>query len=682
MKKCLTPILSFVTLVSALGGQDRNGVGSSHSHVDPRLGIDLAGFDRAVRPQDDFFLYVNGAWLKNTPIPEDKSNYGVASKVADKAEADVRSIIEEAAGRVNPAGSVAQKVGDLYSSYINEPLAEKLGIGPISGELSTIDLIDSKAALLKHFAHLLQVGVDIPIGGYINQDARKSTEYAVYLNQSGLGLPDKEFYFKAEPKFQEIRRQYSAYIEKLFSLAGLDSPPQAAQRILELETAIAQHHWTRVENRDRQKTYNKKTMEALAQEAPGFDWKKFMEASGVRVPEVIVRQPSYFTALGKLLDEKPLSDWKDYLKWKILDENASLLNPVFVDAHFEFREKALSGVHHIRPRWKRGVGVVNAALGEAVGRIYVQRHFKPEAKAQMQKLVNNLTEAFRTGIQELDWMTPETKTQALKKLARFNTKIGNPDQWKDYSKLVIKKDELVQNLWRSARFEHDRSVSKLGKPIDRTEWLMTPQTVNAYYNPTMNEIVFPAAILQPPFFNLAADDAVNYGAIGAVIGHEIGHGFDDQGRRSDGDGNLSDWWTEADAREFSARSKKLVEQYSAYNPIDNLQVNGAFTLGENIGDLGGLTIAYRAYQLSLKGKPAPVIEGFTGPQRFFLGWAQAWRRKYRDEELRQRLVTDPHSPSQYRCIGVVSNMPEFYEAFGVKESDKMYRLPEGRVKIW
>lgn len=660
------------------------GLVADSSESKLQSGIDRENFDPATRPQDDFYGYVNGSWLQKTMIPEDKSNYGAATELFDESEENLRKIIEESARAAGkPAGSDAQKVGDFYLSYMDTARIEKSGLQPIEKDLAQIRQITKRQDLIKQFAHFNKIQVQTPFGFWVNQDLKNSTEYILYFNQSGLGLPDRDYYFKDDAKFQEIRRKYRAYIEKILTLGGQDNAAAQAGRIMEMETDLAQHHWTRVENRDRDKTYNKFALARLAGLTPDFDWSYFMQASDIaNAPEVIIRQPSFLEGFNGIFAKYSVEDWKSYCTWKLLDGAAPLLPQRFVDAHFEFRQKTLSGIEKNRPRWKRAVSGVNDVLGEVVGRIYVERHFKPEAKARMVELVENLKRAYRERIQQLDWMSPETKQQALAKLAKFNTKIGYPDKWKDYSQLVIKKDELVQNYLRSSMLEYRREIDKLGKPIDRQEWFMTPQTVNAYYNPAMNEIVFPAAILQPPFFNMDADDAVNYGAIGAVIGHEITHGFDDQGRKSDGDGNLRDWWTEQDAAEFKKRAGVLVEQYNGYNPVDSMYLNGELTLGENIADLGGLAIAYRAYQMSLQGKEAPVIDGFTGEQRFFLGYAQVWRRKYRDEELRRRILTDPHSPSRYRAIGVLSNMPEFYQAFGVKEGDPMHRSDAMRVKIW
>ncbi|MEL6823700.1 MAG: M13 family metallopeptidase, partial [Calditrichota bacterium] len=510
--------------------------------------------------------------------------------------------------------------------------------------------------------------VSKPFGFFINQDLKNSTEYALYLTQSGLGLPDRAYYLTESDKFNEYREKYIAYLAKLLTLAGETDVTAKASRIMEIETSIAEKHWSRKENRDRDKTYTKVAMADLPTMVPSFEWNLFFTAADIpELDSLIVRQNTYVESLGAIFSAYTLEDWKTYLKYKLVSSAAPYLSKEFVDARFDFYGTTLSGREENSPRWKRGVRTVNRTLGEVVGKVYVQKYFKPEAKERMDKLVNNLKAAFEVGIEELEWMSAETKKQALEKLSKFNTKIGYPDEWKDYSALSIDKNELLGNIKRARMLNHQREVDKLGGPIDRNEWFMSPQTVNAYYNPPMNEIVFPAAILQPPFFNLNADDAVNYGAIGAVIGHEISHGFDDQGRKSDGDGNLRDWWKEVDADEFNARTDIMIDQYSQYNPIDTLKINGQLTLGENIADLGGLTMAYKAYKISLEGKEAPVIDEFTGSQRFFLGWAQVWQGKYRDAALRQKLITGPHSPGEYRVNGIVANMPEFYEAFDVNE---------------
>jgi predicted metalloendopeptidase len=649
-----------------------------------KLGVEMKNFDTSVRPQDDFYKYVNGTWVKSAQMPADKVRFGTFIELTDKSEAALRSIIEEAAAQKDrQKGTDAQKVGDLYQSFMDTQRIESLGVEPIRADLRRIDSVKSTQDLPELFGELYRLGVQTPVMMFVNQDAKQATRYIVYMNQSGLGLPDREYYFKKEPGFPEKRAAYQAYAEKLLALAGEKDAAGAAKAILALETKLAEKSWDRVRNRDREATYNLKTVDELEKLTPGFSWKRYLKTVGAEnTPGVIVRQPDYFQAMADVLKQTPLPVIKQYLRFKVLDAYSPLLSKPFEELNFEFRDRTLKGQQEIRPRWKRGVEMVEFALGESVGKLYVERHFSPEAKKRMGELVENLRAAFKQGIDQLEWMSPATKAQAQDKLAKFKVKIGYPDKWRDYSKLEISADDLVGNDKRATAFEIQRNMDKLGKPIDRDEWGMTPQTVNAYYNPAMNEIVFPAAILQPPFFDLEADDAVNYGAIGGVIGHEFSHGFDDQGSRSDGDGNLRNWWTPEDKKAFEQRTAMLVEQYSSFKPIDELTVNGKLTLGENIGDLSGLTVAYRAYKLSLEGKQAPVIDGFTGDQRFFLGWAQVWRSLFRDDYLREMLLTNAHSPGPYRVNGIVRNMPEFYEAFGVKQGDGAWLPPEQRVKIW
>ncbi|UCF64534.1 MAG: M13 family metallopeptidase, partial [bacterium] len=626
----------------------------------PASGIDKANLDPSVRPQDDLYQYVNGKWLERTEIPSDRSNYGAFTELTEEAEKNIRLIIEDAAESARKeVGSETQQVGDFYLSYMDTLLIEKLGLTPLEADLTRIGQISSKNELVELMADFVQFGVQTPFYFYINQDLKQSDQYISYLHQSGLGLPDRDYYFSKDQKFQDIRIKYAEYIENLLNLAKVELASEEAQMIMQMETALATGHWTRVENRDRDKTYNKYTLENLEKLTPDFPWALYAEKAGIpQVTEMVVRQPSYLEQFNGLFKKHSLEEWKSYCTFKLLDGYAPLLNQQFVDLHFDFHGKTLSGTESLSPRWKRAVNTIDGTIGEAVGKLYVQKYFKPEAKERMVELVENLRKAYAERIKQLDWMGPETKDEALIKLAAFRPKIGYPDKWKEYTGLVVGKDELLQNYKRSNIFEYQREIAKLGKPIDRDEWFMTPQTVNAYYNPSMNEVVFPAAILQPPFFNLEADDAVNYGAIGAVIGHEMTHGFDDQGRKSDSEGNLRNWWQPEDEESFRKKARVLAEQFEQYVPIDTFRINGELTLGENIADLGGLTIAYYAYQMSLAGKEAPVIDGWTGEQRFFMGWAQFWRRKYRDEELRKRILTDPHSPSQYRIIGPMVNMPE------------------------
>jgi putative endopeptidase len=650
----------------------------------PKSGVDSSGFDMAVRPQDDFFRYVNGGWIARTKIPADRSAYGSFFALRDKSEESLRAILEKAAAGTDlSAGSEPHKIGDIYASFMDEARAEELGKKPIEAELAKVTAISDKPALVRAIASLGREGVTGLFDLTVSNDAKQSDRYIVYLNQGGISLPDESYYRDA--RFKPIREAFVAHVAKIFEIAGVSGPEAAADRVMAVETALAKHHWDRVKSRDRTRTYNKLDRNQLDSLAPGFDWAAWLKEYGSgSIDEVVVRQPEYFTAMAKLLDEMPLDDWKTWLKWHVLHQAAPYLSKPFADEDFAFFSKTLTGTPEIRPRWKRGVELVEKGMGEAAGKIYVAKHFPPEAKARMKELVANLIAAYRDDIASLEWMSPETRKRALDKLGKFNPKIGYPDKWRDYAGLEVKRDELLGNVKRAIAFEVDRRLSKLGKPVDRDEWGMTPQTVNAYYNPGMNEIVFPAAILQPPFFDMHADDAVNYGAIGAVIGHEIGHGFDDQGSKFDGVGNMTNWWTDPDRKEFEGRAKMLIEQYNSYEPaqLPGQKVNGAMTIGENIGDLGGLSIAYKAYKRSLEGREAPVLGGLTGDQRFFLGWAQAWRSKYRDAEVARRLATDPHSPPEFRCNGVLRNLPEFYAAFAVKEGDKLWLSPERRVRIW
>ena len=648
------------------------------------LGVDTAGFDRSVRPQDDFYKFVNGTWQKTTEMPADKSRYGSFEQLSDKSDAAIREIIDDAAAATDAApGSEIQKIRDYYSSYMDTVRIEELGAAPIQPVLARIEQVRSHADLPALLAELAWLGVGGPLGIFVGPDQKASTENTVYATQTGLGLPDREYYLKQDANFVELRKAYVAYIEQMLTLAGIDNAAAAAPRILDLETKIATIQWDRAKNRNRDLTYNKHTVAEFAALMPSFDWNAYLQGAGLgAATEIIVRQPDYVKALGDVIAQTPIEDWKSYLEMRVIAGAASMLSSDFVNANFAFNGRTLRGIPEMEPRWKRGVSQTEGALGEAVGKLYVERHFTQAARTRMGELVDNLRAAFAAGIPELDWMSPATQAEARDKLDKFTVKIGFPSEWEDYSKLEIRAGDLAGNRMRVARFEYEDMISRLGEPVDKTEWGMTPQTVNAYYNSVNNEIVFPAAILQPPFFDFTADDAVNYGAIGAVIGHEISHGFDDQGRKSDGVGNLRDWWTEADAKAFEERANKLVAQYSAYSPIEGMNVNGRLTLGENIGDLSGLAIAYRAYKISLDGKEAPVIAGFTGDQRFFMGWAQIWRNIYRDEEMRNRLLTDSHSLGMYRTNGVLVNMPAFYEAWGVKEGDRMYLEPEARIRIW
>ncbi len=652
----------------------------------PISGIDLQHIDTGVRAQDDFFDYLNGSWLKKTAIPADKASWGTFIQLRDDTQPQLRALIEAAQQEKNKkAGSEQQKIGDLYTSFMDQPRLEKLGYKPLAGELQRIRVLRDKKAIPSLMAHLSQIGVSVPYAVYVGQDSRASTRYATYIMQSGLGMPDRDYYLKKDDaKLADVRAKYERHIATTLGLAGARNPAPAAAAVLALETALAEVQWTKVDNRDPVKRYNKMDFTELAALTPGYDWKGALATAGVanKVDYVIVGQPSYMTGFAKVLENTELATWKAYFEWQLLRAYSDYLSKDFVDADFAFYGTALTGVTENRPRWKIGVSTVETALGEALGKQYVARHFPAERKARMEELVQNLMAAYKSSIDTLDWMGPETKREAQAKLAKFRPKIGYPSQWRDYSALMIKPDDLAGNIMRARTFAYNRGINKLGKPIDREEWGMTPQTVNAYYSSTMNEIVFPASILQPPFFDMRADDAVNYGAIGAVIGHEISHGFDDKGSQSDGDGNLRDWWTKEDRAKFQAKADMLVKQYGAYSPLPGYNVNGALTLGENIGDNSGVAIAYKAYKLSLGDKQAPVIDGLTGDQRFFMGFAQVWRTKMREAQQIVQVKTDPHSPGKFRANGTLMNQPAFYEAFGVKEGDKMYLPPKDRVTIW
>jgi putative endopeptidase len=648
-------------------------------------GVFLQNMDKSVRAQDDFYRYVNGQWLAVTEIPSDRSNYGAFTLLQDGAEQNLRHILEEAASANAPKGSEMQKVGDFYASFMDEAAIEAAGLKPIEAELDRIAKLTNKKELARHIGLSQRQYVNHPFAFYIAIDEKKSTQYVSTLFQTGLGMPDRDYYLSDDERLKSVRAKYGVYVKDLLALANTPNAEEAAKRIVDLETSLAKAHWTRVQNRDAEKTYNYYDMAALRKLMPSLDWDEFLAGANIppaKVAGMVVTQPSYFEALDRVIAQTPMETWREYFRYKLLSTYAPDLSAAFVNLHFDFNSRTVSGIQELKPRWKRGVETVENAIGELAGKVYVQRHFKPEAKERMDALVGNLKEAYAAGIDDLEWMTPETKKKAHAKLERFTTKIGYPEKWRDWSALEVRRDDVVGNDMRAAVVAFDREIAKLGGPIDKTEWLMTPQTVNAYYYPPANEIVFPAAILQPPFFNVEADDAINYGAIGGVIGHEISHGFDDQGRRYDGDGNLNDWWAPADNEEFTRRAKMLGAQYAALSPIEGLNLNADLTMGENIADLAGLAMAYRAYKLSLDGKEAPVIDGFTGDQRFFIGWAQGWARKYREDELRKRLLTDPHSPSEYRTNAVLMNVTEFHEAFNVKPGDKMYRAPQDRVEIW
>jgi putative endopeptidase len=646
------------------------------------FGISVEHMDRTVRPQDDFFSFVSGNWVKNTEIPADLVSYGSFTILREETADKVRAIVQHAASQKAPAGSIHQKVGDYYRAYMDTARIEQLGLQPLQGELSKIAAIASHKDLPAAFANFTTIGVRTPFSAGVSQDPKNSEVYIVSMGQSGLGMPDRDYYLRSDQKFGETRKAYEAYIAKMFELAKQPDPAGAAQRIVALETKLAEKHWDRARGRDRNATYNKFTRAELANLSK-FDWNTYFASVGLaHATEVVVRQPDYLQALDAIIAETPVGTWKEYMVFGLLNNFASELPRAFDQASFDFNGKVISGAQAQRSRDKRATSAVEGAVGDAVGKLYVEKHFNPAAKARMDELVKNLLAAFKVGIEELEWMSPATKAQAQDKLSKFKVKIGYPERWRDFTALEVKPDELIGNQIRAAKFRQKENVERLGKPVERWRWGFLPQTVNASYNSSNNEITFPAGILQPPFFNPDADDAVNYGAIGAVIGHEISHGFDDQGRKSDGDGNLRDWWTAEDAKKFEERAAKLGAIYESYSPVEGMKINGKLTMGENIGDLSGVAVAYRAYRMSLQGKEAPVIDGFTGDQRFFMGWAQVWRIKARDAALRNQLLTDSHSPGRYRAFVPLTNFDPFYAAFDIKPGDKMYRAPEERVKVW
>ncbi|MEV0669557.1 M13 family metallopeptidase [Mycobacterium sp. NPDC050441] len=655
-----------------------------------KSGIDLSHVDPQARPQDDLFGHVNGRWLTDYEIPADRATDGAFRLLHDRAEEQIRDLITQAAASGAAAGTDEQRIGDLYASFMDEQTIATRGLAPLLAELALIDGAADSDALSAVLGGLERTGVSGGAGVYVDTDSKDSTRYLLHMSQSGLGLPDESYY--RDEQHAEILAAYPGHIARMFTLVyGGDTAAnqsETAARIVALESKLAAAHWDVVKRRDADLTYNLRKFADLSTDAPGFDWTGWLGAIGTtpeKVSELVLRQPDYVSAFAALWASEDLEDWKAWMRWRVIHSRAGLLTDELVEENFDFYGRTLSGTEQNRDRWKRGVSLVEGLMGDALGKLYVQQHFPPEAKARMDELVANLREAYRVSINELDWMTPETRAKALVKLDKFTPKIGYPARWRDYSALVVERDDLYGNYHRGHVVNSDRELAKLGGPVDRDEWFMTPQTVNAYYNPGMNEIVFPAAILQPPFFDAQADDAANYGGIGAVIGHEIGHGFDDQGAKYDGDGNLVDWWTDADRAEFGVRTKALIDQYEQFSPRGlevSHHVNGAFTVGENIGDLGGLSIALLAYQLSLKGEEAPVIDGLTGVQRVYFGWAQVWRTKSRDAEAIRRLAVDPHSPPEFRCNGVIRNIDSFYEAFEVADSDELYLEPAQRVRIW
>lgn len=650
-----------------------------------RAGVDVAAFDTSVRPQDDFFRHTQGTWLKDVDIPSDRSSWGAFNVAQDKVEQQIRTLIEKAAQDPHAkAGSDGQKMGDFYNSFIDQKHRDELGLAPLKGELGRIAALRDKkelGALLAHFEH---IGVGSPLNLSVHQDNKDSTRYQADINQSGLGMPNRDYYLADDARLADVRAKYQAHIEKMLALAGHKDAAGEAASIVALETEIARAQWSAVENRDPVKGYNKVEIAKLGTLLPNFDWNAYLKGAGVagKDKSVNVSQPSYVAGLAAIIDKTPLPVWQSYFSFHLLAAYAPYLSQPFVDESFAFRGSVLSGAKVNRPLEKRAIAEINRDLGFVVGRAYVDAYFPAERKRQVEEMVHNFLAAFKERIETLDWMTADTKKQAQAKLAKINVKVGYPAKWRDYSSLAVKRGDLVGNVMRSREFAHQYQIAKLGQPVDRAEWHMTPQTVNAYYSPEMNEVVFPAARLQYPLYDPDAEPAVNYGAVGISIGHEISHAFDDQGAQFDGDGNLRNWWTKEDGEKFAARGKRLAAQYGAYSPVPGYTLNGELTLGENIADNAGAIMASRAYQIYLHGRPAPIIDGMTAEQRLFMGLAQARRGKARDAALIAQVKSDPHSPSEFRVNGSLRNHPGFYEAFDVKQGDKMYLAPEDRVIFW
>lgn len=660
---------------------------NSSSEPKKGVGIEVANIDSTAKPTDDFYQFVNGKWVKNNPIPESESRWGSFNELYEKNMAKLKAILEEAASDKNAkAGSNTQKIGDFYALAMDSVKLNADGASPLKAEFDLIDQIKTTDDVIKAVAHLHTIGIGPMFSGYIGQDAKVSTEYITQFFQGGIGMPDRDYYLKTDERFVSMQKAYVEHIAKMFELLGdkKEVAEKNAKIIMGIETNLAKASMSKVEMRDPEKTYHKKTVKELADQTPNINWNLYLESIGVKgIENVIIGQPDFFDALNKELKSVTVNDWKTYLRWHLIDGASSKLSDDFVNEHFNFYGKTLLGTPALKLRWKRSLEATDKSLGDALGQIFVQKHFPEESKKRVNEMVDNLTASYEERLKKLDWMSEATKKQALDKLHKIMRKIGYPDKWKDYSSLDIKRDSYVENFFRANNYMFKDMVSKLGKPVDKTEWLMTTPTINAYYNSSLNEIVFPAGIMQPIFFNPEADDAVNYGCMGAIIGHELTHGFDDEGSQFDGDGNLKNWWTEEDRAKFKAKTDVLVKQFSDLVAIEDLHVNGELTLGENIADLGGLTIAYYALKKSMEGKPeAEKIDGFTPEQRFFMSWAQGWRINMRDAYLRNMIQTNPHSPGNFRANIPLSNMQEFYDAFGVKEGDKMFRPKAERAEIW
>jgi putative endopeptidase len=680
--------LKFCFLCIFVGGSAMvsvsNSFGADGTSAAPRFSVE--NMDRSVDPAVDFYRFAAGNWLKNNPVPADKSRWSGFEELQQRNWQLVRDILESsAADQSAPSHSPRREVGDFFASAMDTNRLEKLRFKPIEADLKRIERIKSTKALFETIVNFHERGIGAFFGDDVSPDAKSSSVYAFHLSQGGLGLPDRDYYLKDD--FAKQREDYWQHIAKMFTLLG-EKTTEAAQHaalVLDIETALARKSRTRVEMRDPNANYNKFAVRNFAATNSASTWPNYFDAAGLgKLPEVIVGQPEFFAALDQMLRERPISDWKIYLRWHLLRSTAPYLHEAAEKESFAFYGTRLRGQPEPEPRWQRAAHVIDGGIGEALGQLYVEKYFPAAARARMNELIGNLREVFRDRLQKLDWMSDGTKAKALVKFDRFTQKIGHPDKFRDYSKVTLHRDDYLGNVQRAAAFETHREIARVGKAVDKTEWHMTPQTVNAYFNPLQNEIVFPAGILQPPFFDVNADDAVNYGAIGVVIGHEITHGYDDKGREYDADGNLNDWWTEKDAKEFDARAQKVVDQYGGYEALPGLKVNGKLTLGENIADLGGTSIAYEALERALAKDPSKRkdIDGFSPEQRFFLSLAQLWRTNWREEELRRRITVDPHSPGQFRAIGPHVNLPEFYEKFGIKEGAPMWRAPDLRAKIW
>jgi putative endopeptidase len=649
------------------------------------IGINLKYIDKNADPKKDFFLYANGAWLKDAQIPASETYFGSFNEIRDRNESNLKSLLDEVStNKTAKPGTNRQKIRDYYNLAMDSAKLEKDRIKPLAADFALIDKIANKADLLKVMANFHSKGINAGFGFFIFPDFKNSNANSAYFSQGGINLPDRDFYF--DEKYADLKKAYAQHIENMFLLLGNypESAKAAAGNVMSMETRFAEVSMNSLEQRDIAKQYNKFTKADFAKKTPNINWDLYFTSIGMKsIPaEVIVTQPAFFEKLNELVNSVPISEWKTYLKWSLIHDASGRLSSDFEKENFSFYNTTLSGQKMMKPKWKRSSQAVDGALGEALGQLYVDKYFSSEAKKRVNTLVDNLLAAYKQRLSSRDWMSAETKKRAQEKLDRIVRKLGFPDKWKDYSNLQIKTDAYVLNHFRAANFEYKRMLDNYGKPVDKTKWNITPPTVNAYYNPSANEVVFPAGIMQPPFFDPTADDAFNYGCMGAIIGHELTHGFDDQGAQFDADGNLKNWWTEEDLKKFGGKTNILVDQFNSYIAVDSVHVNGKLTLGENIADLGGITMSYYAYKMSLGGKPSEVVEGYTGEQRFFLAWAQGWKTIMRPQALKQLVATNPHSPGYFRAIGPLSNMPEFYEAFGVKEGDKMFRPKEIRADIW